>query len=86
MYCRRGLETILDEAVAEFPAVMLHGTRQVGKTTMLRRCLGDHFGYVSVERPQIRQLAADETGWLVYSGDLPLPLGNGNIALPFFSL
>ncbi len=27
---------------------------------MLQRCLGDRFGYVSVERPQIRQLAAED--------------------------
>lgn len=59
-YFERGLSDILDEALAGFPAVLLHGARQVGKTTLLRRHLGDDFRYVSVERPQVRQLAADD--------------------------
>lgn len=64
-YIQRGLAHVLAEAVASFPAVMLSGARQTGKTTLLRRQLGAGFRYVSLEQPQVRDLARqDPAGFL----------------------
>ncbi|MFO7821240.1 MAG: ATP-binding protein [Lentisphaeria bacterium] len=59
-YLQRGLTTGLKNALQGFPAVMLHGARQVGKTTFLRRELGDDYRYVSLEPLSVRQLALDD--------------------------
>jgi len=41
MYIQRTLSPTLREALAAFPAVLLTGPRQSGKTTFLRREYGD---------------------------------------------
>jgi len=35
-YIKRSLETVIKKAVSEFPAVVLTGPRQSGKTTILK--------------------------------------------------
>jgi uncharacterized protein len=39
-YIHRGLEATLATATAAFPAVMVSGPRQTGKTTLLREQFG----------------------------------------------
>jgi predicted AAA+ superfamily ATPase len=64
-YLRRSLEPVLSMAVAEFPAVVLTGPRQSGKTTLLKHLFGKTYGYVSLEPPDIRAAAAaDPRGFL----------------------
>jgi predicted AAA+ superfamily ATPase len=57
-YLTRSLASVLARAVREFPAVVVTGPRQSGKTTMLRRQFGETHRYVSLEIPDLR-LAAD---------------------------
>ena len=59
-YIRRALEPTLAQAASEFPAVVVTGPRQSGKTTLLRRWAGADYGYVSLELPDVRAVATED--------------------------
>ena len=64
-YIPRALEPVLRKAAAEFPALVLTGPRQSGKTTLLKHVFGAASGYVSLEPPDVRASAeADPRGFL----------------------
>ena len=63
-YIPRALEPVLRRAASQFPAVVLAGARQSGKTTLLKHVFGGKYGYVSLEAPDVRAAAADPRGFL----------------------
>ena len=64
-FITRSLESVLRRAVSEFPAVLLTGPRQSGKTTLLQELFGQQYRYVSLEAPDIRLAAVqDPRGFL----------------------
>lgn len=64
-YLPRSLERVLRRAATEFPAVVVTGPRQSGKTTLLRQVFLPKARYVSLELPDIAAAAqADPRGFL----------------------
>jgi predicted AAA+ superfamily ATPase len=59
-YIQRSIEPVLETAASQFPAVVLTGPRQSGKTTVLRRLFGERHEYVSMEALDTRALAAED--------------------------
>ncbi|MBA4370071.1 MAG: GTP-binding protein [Coriobacteriaceae bacterium] len=64
-YLARTLETVVAQTARQFPAVVVTGPRQAGKTTLLRHVLGSSVPLVSLDDPDVRQAAmSDPRGFL----------------------
>jgi uncharacterized protein len=59
-YIPRSLEPVLKRAVSEFPAVVVMGPRQSGKTTLLKHLFGEEYRYLSLELPDVRAAAVED--------------------------
>ena len=59
-YFQRTLEPVIRQAAKEFPAVVLVGPRQSGKTTLLKHLFTGRCRYVSLEPPDVRMSATED--------------------------
>lgn len=59
-YIKRTLEPVLEKVVSDFPAVVLTGPRQSGKTTIFQHLFGRQCRYVSLEAPDVRASATED--------------------------
>ena len=59
-YKQRTLESILKASINEFPATLITGPRQSGKTTLLKHLFEESYNYVSLEPPDVRQSAIED--------------------------
>ena len=60
IYIKRALADTVRRAIATFPAVLVTGARQAGKTTLLRTDFGKTHQYISLERPDVRARAQSD--------------------------
>jgi hypothetical protein len=60
MYITRSLTTVFQQAQAGFPAILLTGPRQSGKTTFLRHATQSLVKYVSFDDPLERDFATND--------------------------
>lgn len=82
----RTLGSTLRRAMATFPAVVVTGARQTGKTTLLRQLLATTHTYRSLDDPDVRARAlADPRGFLDESGRRPAILDEIQSAPSLFS-
>ena len=59
-YLQRSMEPVVEKAWTEFPAVVLTGPRQSGKTTLLQHVFGERCRYVSLEPPDVCAAATED--------------------------
>jgi predicted AAA+ superfamily ATPase len=71
-YHHRTLEHRIAEVSSQFPALLVTGPRQVGKTTLLRHVTGSGRRYVSLDDPGLRELAVSDPGLLLERFPPPL--------------
>lgn len=62
LYIARKIEKQLRYLAAHFPAIIVTGARQTGKTTLIRETVGKNNGirYVTLDYPRIRELARND--------------------------
>ncbi len=64
-YLTRSLEPVVRRALSQFPAVVITGPRQAGKTTLVRHIVGAETSYASLDLPDVRAAAeSDPRGFL----------------------
>lgn len=71
-YLPRLMEKVLDRAARRFPAVVLTGPRQSGKTTILSRRFGNRCGYVTLDDPKVRRMATEDPELFLETFPAPL--------------
>lgn len=71
MYMTREIEPLLLEALSQFPAVLITGPRQAGKSTLLQHTL-KNYTYVTLDDPLNRQLANEDPELFLSSYKTPL--------------
>lgn len=60
IYISRDIENIVKATARQFPALIITGPRQSGKTTLLKHLFSKHHGYVSMDDPGLRLMATEE--------------------------
>ena len=71
-FIERSLSPTLTEVLSEYPAVMLVGPRQAGKTTLLLHDLHGKFDYVSLDDLEMRRLATSDPRRLLAEHPAPV--------------
>lgn len=84
-YVRREMELVLKETVKQFPALIVTGPRQSGKTTLLKHLFARSHRYVSMDNPDLRLMAKDEPGLFLENYPPPVIIDEIQYAPGIFS-
>lgn len=71
-YLERTLQATLQRNLKTFPAALVTGPRQSGKTTLLKHAFGKTHRFVSMENPDIRERASNDP--LAFFKENPAPI------------
>lgn len=82
---RRSLAKVIKQASKSFPVLLLTGSRQVGKTTLLEMCAGKKYHYVSLDDLQARELARADPALFLQAHKTPLIIDEVQYAPELFS-
>ncbi len=74
MFLERRLQKTIQKAVKSFPAIVITGPRQSGKTRLLREKWQNTHHFLSLEDPDIRRLASDDPRTFLTQNRPPLIL------------
>jgi len=89
MYLNRTMEAFYLRTQGQFPAMLVTGPRQVGKTSMLKRLCGSERTYVTLDDPETCRLAKADPGLFLQRFKPPLLIDEIQYApelLPFVKM
>ncbi len=85
MYLERHIESSLSEAVRQFPVVALSGSRQTGKSTLLKHLFAQRFDYVTLDDMTLRSQAQKDPQAFLRNYPDPLIIDEVQYAPELFS-
>ena len=71
-YIRRDIESKVTALSTEYACILVTGPRQVGKTTMLRKLMGESRHYVTLDDLEARRLAKSDPALFLQMHDIPI--------------
>ena len=89
MYIRRTLEQYVKKITQQFPVLMLTGSRQVGKTTLLKHLTEKNRNYVTLDNPLLLNLAKSDPSLFMQRFPGPIlidEIQNAPELLPFIKM
>lgn len=84
LYLNRDIEGILKKAARQFPAVIVTGPRQSGKTTILKHLFLKTHNYVSLDEPDIRLQASRDPKYFLKNFPPPVIIDEIQYATELF--
>lgn len=84
-YLVRDCEKALVRASGQFPALIITGPRQSGKTTLFKHLFGKTHTYISLDDPNIRLMAIDDPGLFLKNYPPPVVIDEIQYAPGLFS-
>lgn len=84
-YIGRDIEKILMSSIKMFPSVIVTGPRQSGKTTLLKHLFSKTHSYVSMDNPDLRLMAINETELFFKNYKPPIIIDEVQYAAQIFS-
>lgn len=85
-YMPRDIEGIIKKAARQFPALIVSGPRQSGKTTLLRHLFSKTHNYVSLDDPDVRLMAKRDPKLFLQNYPAPLIIDEIQYAPELFPL
>ena len=83
-YIPRSIEGYIKEIISQFKVLLITGARQVGKTTMLKKCLGNDYEYVVLDDINELEQAQKDPALFFKSHNFPILIDEVQLAPQLF--